>query len=118
MSRQAIRMDPSGRIAPLEEGGGEPHGYRRLIFLVHGFNNDELEASDSFAKMRRSLDHILSAAAVAEPIRKDIQKAIWEFYWPGFEPFVPSIAPVVHRRSDRDQATTLAAYDLQVIKSR
>lgn len=111
-------MNPYGYIAPLEPGGREPYGYERLIFLVHGFNNDELQASASFAKMRRSLDTVLCAAPVAESIRRSIQESIWEFYWPGFETTVPSITPTRRPRSAIDEFTTAAAYDVQVIKSR
>lgn len=117
MSRQAIRMDSAGRIAPLA-GSREPRGYRRVLFLVHGFNNDELEASASFSKMRRSLDQVLKEAPVAEGIRRSLQEAIWEFYWPGFEPAVPSIQPTLRPQSALDHATTALAYDIQVDKVR
>src|SRR6266404_1222263 len=113
MSRQAIRMDRQGRIDSLVPGDPQPHGYRRLLFLVHGFNNDELQASESFAKMRRALDTTLREAGVAESIRWSIQSTIWEFYWPGYSP-VFSQRTVLSSRPFLDKLTTAAAYDAQV----
>jgi pimeloyl-ACP methyl ester carboxylesterase len=49
----------------------------RLVILVHGFNNTEMRAEDSYASMIKGLKECLPSGRVA---RLD---PVWEFYWPG-----------------------------------
>ena len=117
MTRQALRMDASGNIAPLQPGGWTPRGFGRIVFLVHGFNNDEIEAGASYASFRRGVDEVLRKEGIAERSRRNLQETIWEFCWPGFErwPFTQQHGT---KRTGRDQGYTAALYAKQVRKAR
>lgn len=117
MRRQAIQLTNEGTVRPLIVGGGSPHGYKRAIFLVHGFNNDAQEAGRSYSTMRRGLDRVLRDGGCAQPRRRAIQELMWEFHWPGFYAF-PSTNSSESGRSWGEKGITMAAYNLQVRKAR
>jgi pimeloyl-ACP methyl ester carboxylesterase len=117
MKIQAIKMDRSGGIAPFSPGGGHPSAGRPITLLIHGYNNDDYEAADSFYKMRCNLDHILHYSGNASIFRKYIQSNIWEFYWPGYQP-VTLLNPVARRRHWYEPVISGPSYSLEVVKAR
>ncbi len=54
-----------------------PHG--PIIFVVHGYNNDQEEAEASYAILRENLREILGDNSTR-------LNHIWELYWPGYLP--------------------------------
>lgn len=115
--RQAITLAQTGVVQPLVLGGRSPHGYRRLIFLVHGFNNDVGESAVSYSAMRRQLDAILRDAGRDERRRRAIQETIWEFHWPGYYARASTKAAGTPR-TRLEAGVTAATYFLQVVKAR
>jgi hypothetical protein len=85
--------------------------------LIHGYNNDEVQAAESFFRMRVNIDEILSSIGVVRTIREEIQKQIWEFYWPGFERFALT-NPKGLRRHNYEMLVTAPTYSLEVVKAR
>lgn len=55
---------------------------KRLVILIHGYQNSEQKAAASFG------DFVAGIATVLED-RLDGFGAIWEFHWPGDHPFAP-----------------------------
>jgi hypothetical protein len=75
---QSLDMDESGTIS--SPSGAHPPAARPLTLLIHGYENDEHDAGDSFSRMRSNLDNILWSAGREEADRKLVQSSIWEFY--------------------------------------
>ncbi len=48
----------------------------RLVLVVHGYNNDEDEASKSYAVLFELLQKMVP--------NQDVLRSIWEVYWPGY----------------------------------
>ena len=112
--RQALKLTASGHLGPLEAGGPTPHGHRRVILLVHGFNNDEQQAGASYSTMRRNLDRLLREEGHDQQHRRAVQETIWEFHWPGY---LRAATAVVPRRGLSETISGLA-YSVQVPKAR
>jgi hypothetical protein len=53
--------------------------YGPIVFVVHGYNNDQEEAEASYAILRKNLRGVLDL----NPARLN---HIWELYWPGYLP--------------------------------
>lgn len=51
---------------------------RRIVVLVHGYNNDPEEAGKGYRELRGSLEKL--------GIRPDINDSIWDLYWPSYIP--------------------------------
>jgi pimeloyl-ACP methyl ester carboxylesterase len=114
---QALRMDRSGGIAPFSAGGLHPLSRRPLILLIHGYNNDDYEAANSFFRMRCNLDNVLNFTGLDEARRKEIQSTIWEFYWPGYQPLT-LLNPEAGPRRRYEPVISVPSYSLEVIKAR
>lgn len=97
----------AGRLAP-------PAAVGRMIVLIHGYNNDRVQAQESY-------DAVLRMLPDAD------REAAWEFYWPGFiEPITGamsdtplSLAPHRdNRETESNQLISALSYHLQVHKSK
>ncbi len=110
--RQSLRYR-EGRIeAP---GGGTPDGRRRIVLLVHGYNNDKAQADEGYAALIANMTTDVGALA----------EDIWRFYWPGYVErltgtLVDDPATVSSGRGGGESNALLSAptYALQVLKAR
>lgn len=117
MRANALRMDGEGTVQPYRSGGILPPAGRRLILLVHGYNNDPFQAGASYFAMRRNLDHILQFCGVDEARRKSMQEGIWELYWPGYFPLSDRPLRGLRRRG-YEGVLSIPSYSLEVGKAR
>jgi hypothetical protein len=117
MKASALRMNREGVVGVYERGGIEPAVGDRLILLVHGFNNDESQAAQSYFAMRSNLDNVLRLHGTDEEQRKNIQSRVWELYWPGYLP-LSARGPSGKRRFGYEPALSAASYSLEVVKAR
>src|ERR1700680_4426438 len=67
------------KILPAAGKARSPSGLSRIYLLVHGFNNDTIQARKSYSAFRER---------VADIIGQYLVQRIWEFYWPGYEDLV------------------------------
>jgi pimeloyl-ACP methyl ester carboxylesterase len=114
---QSLRMDRWGAVTPFKNGGPAPEPRRPVILLIHGYNNDEFEAAESFFRMRVNVDELLRMGGVAQATREDLQKRIWELYWPGYEPLT-LINPKGLRRHSYESFISAPTYSIEVEKAR
>jgi hypothetical protein len=86
----------------------------RMIVLIHGYNNDRVQAQASYDAVTRMLPDA-------------DREAVWEFFWPGFIERITGAAPdaplsLATHRDDREtesnQLISALSYHLQVHKSR
>ena len=117
MRIQALRMNRNGFMEPFSTGGRHPVAGQPLVLLIHGYNNDEPEAADSFFQMRCNLDNVLGFSGLPKITRQRIQSNIWEFYWPGYQP-LGLTNPRVKRRGQIEQMASALSYSLEVRKAR
>jgi pimeloyl-ACP methyl ester carboxylesterase len=114
---QWIHMDQLGIVTPLDRVADAPEPRKPLILLIHGYNNDEFQAADSFFRMRVNVDELLAGAGFARAIREEFQRRIWEFYWPGYEPLT-LINPQGLPRGGFENLLATSTYSLEVEKAR
>jgi pimeloyl-ACP methyl ester carboxylesterase len=112
-----LRMDFKGKITPLLSAGPLPKSGKPMVLLVHGFNNDSVEAKTSYFTMRRNLDNVLRSCEVDEKRRRQIQESIWEFYWPGYKP-ISDVGPRGEKREKRETLQAAFFYFQDVKKAR
>jgi len=84
---------------------GDPAA-ERIIILVHGYNNTERQARESYRALREKL---IDAGASATAIEN-----VWEVYWHGFESKWVTLLP----RDQDATATSFRTYHEQVPKAR
>lgn len=113
--RREIYMNFDGTIRIL--GAPAPVTNSPIVCLVHGYNNDFAQAKESYLAMRRNLDNALRFCEVEETLRKDLQRDIWGFYWPGYHPLTLE-GPLGLQRHDVESAISAPSYSLEVIKAR
>ncbi len=112
-----LHMDRGGRITPVLPSAHAPQTGQPMVLLVHGFNNDSAEAKESYFTMRRNLNNVLQFCGADEGRRREIQRSIWELYWPGYEPLT-STGPRGMKRSTAESAASAGGYFLEVNKAR
>jgi pimeloyl-ACP methyl ester carboxylesterase len=88
-----------------------------MVLLVHGFNNDSAQAKESYFAMRRNLNNVLQFCGAGEGTRREVQRSIWELYWPGYEPLTGT-GPRGMERSAAESAASAGGYFLEVKKAR
>ena len=110
-------MNESGAVAPFLPSGQEPVPGSSIVLLVHGFNNDEVEAGDSYMAMREGLNTLLSRCAVDRQTRRRFQSQIWELYWPGYQPLT-GVGPAGNRRTKWESGPSALSYCMEVRKAR
>jgi hypothetical protein len=113
----ALRMDGSGFVSPFSGNGLEPEPGERVILLVHGYNNDQVEAAESYFTMRKNLDNVVLSCGIDETLRKQLQSRIWELYWPGYLA-LSSLGPRGGRRHKWEPVASAASYSHEVRKAR
>jgi pimeloyl-ACP methyl ester carboxylesterase len=117
MKARALRMNYAGAVQRFYKDGEEPIPGRQIVLLVHGFNNDEVEAGDSYMAMREGLNMLLSRCGVDLQTRQRFQSQIWELYWPGYQPLT-RVGPMGSKRAGWESAISAASYCLEVKKAR
>jgi pimeloyl-ACP methyl ester carboxylesterase len=117
MKDNALRLDSSGSIGPFVAGGFEPRRGQPIVLLVHGYNNDQAEAGDSYFAMRSNLDYLLRTCGIDKTVRQDVQSHIWELYWPGYMP-LSHRGPSGLKRKFYEPVMSAPSYSLEVIKAR
>ncbi len=111
--RQSLRYRNGAIEAP---GGASPHGASRIVLLVHGYNNDKVDADRGYAAL---VEHVAAdVGATAENI--------WKFYWPGYverltgrladEP--TSVSSERGSGTESNSVLSTPTYALQVLKAR
>jgi pimeloyl-ACP methyl ester carboxylesterase len=70
----------------------------RIVLIVHGYNNDQREAADSYNDFYNELNQLLDNYQLQH---------IWEVYWPGFYPVRPS----------KIEPLSAASYPAQVLRA-
>jgi hypothetical protein len=98
-----------------EPGGGSPDGSRRIILLVHGYNNDKEQAEESYDALMRNLPD--QHAHLADDV--------WWFFWPSYVERVTGTA-VDYRvtvsgsevGTESNSALSVPTYAWQVLKAR
>lgn len=73
--RGTLRVE-HGAILPAPGKVRSPSGSTRIYLLVHGFNNDRIQARTSYRDFRERISDIIGL---------NLAGRIWEFYWPGYE---------------------------------
>jgi hypothetical protein len=98
-----------------EPGGGSPNGSRRIILLVHGYNNDKQQAEESYEALMRHLPE-------EQP---HIADQVWWLFWPSYVEPVSGTA-LDYRISvsgsevgtESNSALSVPTYAWQVLKAR
>jgi len=112
--RQSLRYRNGIIDAP---GGGTPDGRKRIILLVHGYNNDKAQADESYASLLGNIAHDSSR----------LFDDVWKFYWPGYVERLtgrlvddPVDVSLGSNRAGSESVSLLSAptYALQVLKAR
>src|SRR5260370_5289231 len=114
---RALHMDINGRVTPRLPSANAPQAGEPMVLLVHGFNNDRAQAKESYFAMRRNLNNVLQFCGVDESRRREVQKSIWEFYWPGYHALT-STGPRGMERGGFESGVSAASYSLEVRKAR
>ena len=99
----------------LEPGGGSPNGSRRIVLLVHGYNNDKDEAEKSYGALMEKLPHG----------RESLADQVWWFFWPsyverltGAATDAPTTVVSSARGTESNAALSMPTYAWQVLKAR
>lgn len=111
-----IRPDKGDRRSPL--------GQRRIIILIHGYNNDKVKAEESYALFKEKLLDRLGRVGTSGRL-----DSIWGFFWPAYiEGLVHGLRRHVMQRLRRERLPTTdsallplasaLSYSLQVKKAR
>jgi predicted esterase len=116
MARE-LHMDGHGRITPALPSADAPQTGQPMVLLVHGFNNDSVQAKESYFAMRRNLNNVLQFCGADESRRKEVQRSIWELYWPGYLPLTTT-GPRGMKRGGLQTGLSAGGYFLQVKKAR
>jgi hypothetical protein len=114
MKKCALVMEDHGYVRPYCDGGPEPPSGHPLVLLVHGYNNDAVQAELSFYAMRRNLDNLLSLNGTGEALRREFQSRLWEFYWPGHL----RLRRFGSRRAAFEVVPSALSYSHEVVKAR
>lgn len=75
--RNTLRVR-DGRIFPAVNESRSPAGIHRIYLLVHGFNNDPIQARSRYEAFRARMRDIIGADG----------NKIWELYWPGYDDWI------------------------------
>jgi len=116
MARE-LHMDTDGNITPMLPSEDAPQAGQPMVLLVHGFNNDRAQAKESYFTMRRNLNNVLQFCGTDKSRRKEVQRSIWEFYWPGYHPLT-SAGPKGVKRAGWESGASALSYSLEVGKAR
>jgi len=117
MNARRLSMDANGVVRPSGYTRVHPSPGRRLVLLVHGYNNNFAEAGEGYFALRRNLDNLLRNCGIGDPARKHFQQEIWEFFWPGFQP-LSYVSATGSARSFAESVASAPTYPLEVAKAR
>lgn len=117
MNSRRLSMDRNGVVRPSGFNRVHPYPGRRLVLLVHGYNNNPAEAAESYFALRRNLDTLLQNCGISDTARKFFQQEIWEFYWPGYQP-LSHVSAIGETRSFPESVASSPTYPLEVVKAR
>lgn len=102
----------------LEPGGRSPDGSRRIVLLVHGYNNDKAQAEASYRDLMKNLP--AEYAWVADQI--------WWFFWPSYverltgsvtdAPITVMTAEASEEGTESNAPLSIPTYAWQVLKAR
>lgn len=117
MNSRRLSMDGLGVVRPSGFARADPEPGKRMVLLVHGYNNNPAEAAKSYFALRRNLDNVLRNCGTGEAMRKQFQQDIWEFYWPGFEA-LSHVSDAGAARGWPEAIASAPGYPLEVKKAR
>jgi len=87
--RRSLRYH-DGRV---ESAAGDRPTTRRIVILVHGFNNDWAEASKNYRDFAQQLDSVAGGRLISHDWAQ-----VWKLFWPGY--VVRPLSPVHEERPD------------------
>ncbi len=117
MNSRRLSMDGNAVVRPNGFARVQPHPGRRLVLLVHGYNNNPVEAAESYFALRRNVDKLLQNCGIGDSARMFFQQEIWEFYWPGFQP-LSHVSATGGARSFPESVASAPTYPFEVDKAR
>jgi pimeloyl-ACP methyl ester carboxylesterase len=117
MNSRRLSMDLNGVVRPGGFSRVHPSPGTRLVLLVHGYNNNPAEASESYFALRRNVDDLIRNCGIGDAARRSFQQEIWEFYWPGFQS-LSHVSATGGTRSLPESVASALTYPLEVAKAR